>query len=64
MKTFTPKEKMSKKDQQELNKAQRNIWQLSPITRRAESKKVYNRKKIRLDRNDLYQAGSFFCYSH
>lgn len=59
MEMFIPKEKMSKKTRRAIDKAKRNTWAMSPVTRRAESKKVYNRKKVRLDRSDLYQAGPF-----
>ncbi|HCM14328.1 MAG TPA: hypothetical protein DHW85_14250 [Lachnospiraceae bacterium] len=39
---------MSKKARRELDKARRSTWgALSPVTRKVESKKVYNRKKIR-----------------
>ena len=45
MKGFVPREKMSKKQKKELDRAQREAWSFSPVTRRVESKKVYNRKR-------------------
>lgn len=60
MEKFTPKEKLSKKAQKELNRKQREQWQLSPVTRKAISKKVYSRKKI-CKTDDGYDE-SFFIY--
>ena len=45
MKGFVPREKMSKKQRKELDSAKRNEWSFSPVTRRVESKKIYNRKR-------------------
>ena len=42
---FIPKEKLSKKAQRELNAARRTLWAVSPVSKKVESKKVYNRKK-------------------
>ena len=41
------KSKMSKKARRELNNQQRVTWDFSPVTRVKESKKVYNRKRLR-----------------
>ncbi len=50
---FIPKEKLSKKARRELNAARRTLWVVSPIPKKVESKKVYNRKKsARLYRED------------
>ena len=43
---FVPREKMSKKNQRELNLNKRCAWSISPITRLVENKKLYNRRKI------------------
>jgi hypothetical protein len=60
MDKFIPKKKLSKKAQRELAAAKRNTWgSISPITRRTESKKAYNRKRVRLERNDSYHAEPF-----
>lgn len=45
MKKFIPYEKLSKKKQRELNTAARNIWAISPVTRKPENSKAYNRRK-------------------
>ena len=46
---FTPEAKMSKKARKELNKARRATWGFSPVCRKVESRKAYNRKRIVLD---------------
>lgn len=57
---FIPKGKLSKKARLENAKTKRGSWgAISPVTRRMESKKLYNRKKVRLERNDSDQAGLF-----
>ena len=56
---FIPKEKLSKKARRELDAARRTLWAVSPVSKKVESKKVYNRKKsARLRRED---AGRIFC---
>lgn len=60
MDKFVSNHKMSKKARREVAKAQRNTWgAISPITRRIESKKLYKRKKVRLERDDTYQTEPF-----
>lgn len=60
MADFVPKKKMSKKAQKERNKEKRIMWTFSPVTRRIESKKRYDRKKKAHDRyDDDYGMGSF-----
>ena len=45
MKKFVPYEKMSKKQKREYDRKQRGTWQLSPVTRFAETdRKHYSRK--------------------
>ena len=57
---FIPKEKLSKKARRELNAARRTLWVVSPIPKKVESKKVYNRKKsARLYREDTERIFSF-----
>ena len=47
------KSKLSKKARKKLNAEKRTTWTFSPVTRRVESKKIYNRKKIsRTDQED------------
>ena len=61
MAKFIPKAKMSKKAARELAKQKRVTWDISPVTRKMESKKVYNRKKRSHDRYDDYGMGVFLC---
>ena len=57
MTKFIPREKMSKKARRELDRAQRGMWEFSPVSRKVESRKVYNRKRSRV--RDMDGTGSF-----
>ena len=46
---FVAESKMSKKARKELNSSRRVMWDFSPVTKKVESRKVYNRKRIALD---------------
>ena len=63
MPKFVSKSKMSKRSLKELAKKQRVIWDISPVTRKTENKKLYNRKKNSHDREDDYGMGVFLCHS-
>ena len=54
MKRFVPREKLGKKARKQLNSEQRATWAFSPITKKVESKKLYNRKRKSHDRYDDY----------
>ena len=56
---FIPKEKLGKKARKELDRQRRVLWQYSPVTKRIESKKLYNRKKKSHARYD--DSGMGFC---
>ncbi|MBQ7825050.1 MAG: hypothetical protein IJ337_01700 [Clostridia bacterium] len=46
MKGFVQYEKLSKKQKREIDKAKRMTWgDVSPVTKRIESAKLYNRKR-------------------
>ena len=45
MDRFIPREKLSKRERKALDSKKRVFWDQSPVTRRIESKKTYNRKK-------------------
>ena len=48
MKRFVPYEKMSKKQKRELDRQQRGSWgTCSPVTRKTENPRAYNRQKAR-----------------
>ena len=61
MKKFIPKEKLGKKARKQLDSEQRTTWTFSPVTKKVESKKLYNRKRKAHDRYDDYGMG--FSYS-
>ena len=61
MKKFVPKEKLSKRARRDLDRSRRETWDFSPVTRRIESKKLYNRKKASHDRDDDSGMGGFDC---
>ena len=60
MKKFIPRDKLSRKARKRLDAEKRESWTFSPVTRRIESKKLYNRKRRPSDRYDTYGGG--FCY--
>ena len=48
MAKFIPYKKLSKRKKRELDRKRRNTWGvLSPVTRRAENRRAYNRKRAR-----------------
>ena len=54
MEKFIPYKKLSKKKRKELNAKRREIWTISPITRKPENPKAYNRKKAqRMDDDSI-----------
>ena len=57
MKKFIPKEKLGKKARKQFDSEQRTTWLFSPVTKKVESKKRYNRKKKAHDRYDDYGMG-------
>ena len=62
MDKFIPYEKLSKKKQRELNAAKRGTWgSFSPVTRRPENPKAYNRKTAQGWEHDPDPAP--FCYA-
>ena len=52
MKRFIPREKLGKKARRRLDAGRRAAWSFSPVTRRVESRKRYNRKKTPCERVD------------
>ena len=47
MEKFIPYEKLSKKKRRALDAKRREVWPISPITRKPENPKAYKRKKAR-----------------
>lgn len=61
MKKFIPYEKLSKKERRKIDAAKRSTWgELSPVTRKAENCKAYQRNKSRNRNRDLYEPISGF----
>ena len=60
MKKFISRQKLSKKARKELDERQRAAWSFSPVTRKVESKKLYNRKRKPSARYDDFGRG--LCY--
>ncbi len=59
MSKFILREKMGKKARKELDSQRRTLWQHSPVTKKIESKKRYNRKTKSHARYDDYGMGFF-----
>ena len=60
MDKFVSYEKLSKKKQKELNALKRGSWQgMSPVTRKSENPKAYNRRKARKWSDDHDRAFHF-----
>ena len=47
MEKYVPYEKLSKKKRRALNRQRREIWSISPVTRKPDHPKAYNRRKAR-----------------
>ena len=60
MERFIPREKLNKKARKALDARKREGWSFSPVTRKVESKKRYDRKKIAHDRDETAVTGDFF----
>lgn len=59
MEKFVPYEKLSKKKKRELDLKKRKTWgNVSPVTRRSENPKAYNRQKARKIDDDF--TGLYF----
>ncbi len=63
MNKFISRQKMSKKARKELDAKQRSTWSFSPVTKKVESKKLYNRKKKSTERYNDYGGGLLFFIS-
>ena len=61
MEKFIPYEKLSKKKKRELNAGKRTVWAISPVTRKSENPKAYNRKKAQKRMDD--SSSCAFCFS-
>lgn len=64
MANFIPREKLSKKARKELDKQKRTTWAFSPVTKKVESKKVYQRKKTAHAWKDDFSMSGFLFVFH
>ena len=60
MEKFIPYEKLSKKKKRELDAGRRTVWTVSPVTRKSENPKAYNRKKAQKWMDDSSSVLSVF----
>ena len=60
MEKFIPYEKLSKKKKRELDAGKRTLWAISPVTRRSENPKAYNRRKAQKRMDDPSFCAFFF----
>lgn len=61
MEKFIPYEKLSKKEQRKRDAQRRGSWQgISPVTRRPENPKAYNRRKAQKWKDDSSSVP--FCF--
>ena len=60
MEKFIPYEKLSKKKKRELDAGRRTVWAVSPVTRRSENPKAYNRRKAQKRMGDPGSVLSVF----
>lgn len=61
MSKFVPRPKLSKKARKELDTQKRTTWAFSPVTKKVESKKIYNRKKAAHVWKDDSSMSGFCC---
>jgi hypothetical protein len=63
MEKFIPYEKLSKKKKRELDAGRRTVWAISPVTRKSENQKAYNRRKAQKRMDDPGSVlSSFRCH--
>ena len=60
MEKFIPYEKLSKKKKRELDADRRTLWAISPVMRRPENPKAYNRTKAQTRMDDPASVLSLF----
>lgn len=60
MEKFIPYEKLSKKEKRRLDSVRRATWgELSPVTRKPQNSKAYNRRKAQNWKKELSNSVSF-----
>ena len=59
MEKFIPYKKLSKKRKRELDLKKRKTWAISPVTRKPENPRAYNRRKTRKGDHEDFADASF-----
>ena len=62
MPKFIPREKLGKKARRSLDAEKRATWGFSPVTRKVENKKHYNRKKSAYAWKNDFGMSAFVCF--
>ena len=63
MEKFIPYEKLSKKEKRKIDQARRQTWgELSPVTRKPENSKAYNRRRAQVWKEELSYLCSSFLF--
>ena len=61
MEKFIPYEKLSKKEKRKIDQARRQTWgELSPVTRKPENSRAYNRNRTQDWKKELPNPASLF----
>ena len=61
MAKMIPYEKLSKREKKAYDARRRVVWEFSPVTRKKESGKAYDRRKARKWAEDVPFAALLFC---
>ena len=63
MEKFIPYGKLSKKEKRKIDTARRGTWgAMSPVTRKPENSKAYNRKKVRNWKREMHETNSGYLF--
>lgn len=63
MEKFIPYRKLSKKEKRKIDAARRGTWgAMSPVTRKPENSKAYNRNKARNWKREMHETNSGYLF--
>ena len=63
MEKFIPYGKLSKKEKRKIDAARRGTWgAMSPVTRKPENSKAYNRNKARNWKREMHETNSGYLF--
>lgn len=60
MKKYVSYNKLSKREKRKRDNERRVTWEMNPVTRKKENKRIYNRKKSREFKDDVSYTGIFY----